>query len=69
MYERDPGSGIWWVRFSEDGKIRRKKVGRRSDAVAVYQKQKSEVRVDIKLPSNLRQRSITISELGEEAVV
>src|SRR5580698_1604485 len=67
VYERDPGSGVWWVRFTEDGKIRREKVGRRSDAIALYQKRKSEIRAGIKLPNNLRERSITISELGEEA--
>ena len=67
VYERDPGSGIWWVRFTETGKIRREKVGRRSDAIALYQKRKAEARAGIKLPSNLRQQPITISELGEEA--
>jgi integrase len=67
VYERDPGSGIWWIRFTETGKIRREKVGRRSDAIALYQKRKAEARAGIKLPSNLRQRPITISELGEEA--
>ncbi|MGC1294166.1 MAG: hypothetical protein WA869_03925 [Alloacidobacterium sp.] len=67
VYERDRGSGVWWIRFAEDGKVRREKVGRRSDAVALYQKRKADVRAGIKLPSTLRQRPVSISDLGEEA--
>ena len=67
VYERDRGSGVWWIRFAEDGKVRREKVGRRSDAVALYQKRKADVRAGIKLPSILRQRPVSISDLGEEA--
>jgi integrase len=67
VYERDPGSGLWWIRFAEDGKVRREKVGRRSDAIALYQKRKADVRAGFKLPSTLRQRPVTIAELGEDA--
>jgi integrase len=67
VYERDPGSGIWWIRFTENGKIRRERVGRRSDAIALYQKRKADARAGIKLPSNLRQRPLNIAELGQEA--
>jgi integrase len=67
VYERDLGSGIWWIRFTENGKIRRERVGRRSDAIALYQKRKADARAGIKLPSNLRQRPVNIKELGKEA--
>ncbi len=67
VYERDLGSGIWWIRFTENGKIRRERVGRRSDAIALYQKRKADARAGIKLPSNLRQRPLNIAELGQEA--
>jgi hypothetical protein len=67
VYERYPGSGIWWIRFTDQGKVRREKVGRRSDAISLYQKRKADVRAGIKLPSNLRQRLLTVGELGKEA--
>ena len=64
VYERDLGSGIWWIRFTDNGKIRRERVGRRSDAIALYQKRKADARAGIMLPSNLRQRPFNIAELG-----
>jgi integrase len=67
VYERNAGTGIWWIRFTEGGKIRREKVGRRSDAIALYQKRKADVRAGLKLPTNLRKRPLTIFELGQEA--
>ena len=44
VFEKEPGSGIWWIRYFADGQKKREKVGRKSDAVALYQKRKSEVR-------------------------
>ena len=35
VFEKDPGSGIWWIRYHVDGKPKREKVGRRSDAIAL----------------------------------
>jgi len=46
VFEKKPGSGIWWIRYFGDGQKKRKKVGRKSDTVAPYQERKSEVRVD-----------------------
>jgi DNA-binding transcriptional LysR family regulator len=43
VYEREQGSGIWWIRYEVEGKPRREKVGRRSDAVALYQKRKADL--------------------------
>jgi len=57
VYEREQGSGIWWIRYEVEGKPKREKVGRRSDAIALYQKRKADVRIGIKLPDNLRQSS------------
>jgi hypothetical protein len=47
---------------------KREKVGRKSDAIALYQKRKVDARVSIKLPDNLRQRAVSIGELGREAI-
>jgi site-specific recombinase XerD len=68
VYEREPGSGIWWIRYQVDGKPKREKVGRKSDAVALYQQRKSEVRAGAKLPPNMRLRRVTIADIGRKAI-
>jgi integrase len=68
VYEREQGSGIWWIRYEVEGKPRREKVGRRSDAIALYQKRKADHRAGVKLPDNLRQRPVGVGELGREAI-
>lgn len=68
VFEKEPGSGIWWIRYQVDGKPRREKVGRRSDAVALYQKRKADTRAGVKLGENLRKRPATIAEIGHKAI-
>jgi hypothetical protein len=36
VYEKEPGSGVWWVRFKSNKVTRREKIGRRGDAIATY---------------------------------
>ncbi len=71
VYERDPGSGIWWIQYKQ-GKIRkREKVGRRSDAIALYQQRKTELRAGAKLVKNIRTREpegVTFGKLADEAL-
>ncbi len=44
VYERIPGSGIWWIRYAdENGKERREKVGSKRNAEALYRKRKTTV--------------------------
>ena len=31
VFEKEPGSQIWWIRYYIDGRERREKVGRRGD--------------------------------------
>jgi hypothetical protein len=53
LYEKVPESGIWSIRYADsEGKIRRERVGRRSAALALYQKRKTEIREGRKLPEN-----------------
>jgi len=68
VFEREPGSGIWWIRYEANGKPKREKVGRKSDAVALYQQRKSEVRAGAKLPRNMRLRRPTIADIGRKAI-
>ena len=50
VYEKVPGSGVWWVRYSDGKRIRREKIGRKSDAVKLYQVRKAQVIGGEKLP-------------------
>lgn len=45
VFERPKSSGVWWIRYvGLDGKLHREKVGRRSAAIAAYQKRQTEKR-------------------------
>jgi integrase len=66
VWEKVPGSGIWWVRYRENGALHREKVGRKSDAVALYQKRKSDIRAGAKLPENMRRASILFGTLAND---
>jgi hypothetical protein len=59
------GSGVWWIRA--EGKLKREKVGRKSDGIALYQQRKSELRAGVKLPTNLRAKGSTFLEIATEA--
>ena len=69
VWEKVPGSGVWWIRYRVDGKLRREKVGRKGDAIALYQQRKSEVRAGKKLPTNLRNAGVRFKELADAILV
>jgi integrase len=68
VFEKEPGSGVWWIRFHSEGKIRREKVGRKSDAITLYQKRKSDERAGVKLPANMRYRGETLAAVIDRAI-
>lgn len=69
VYERVPGSGVWWVRHAdESGQIRREKVGTKSAAIKVYHKRKTEALEGKILPKNLRAKRILFYELAQDAL-
>lgn len=69
VFEKVPGSGIWWVRyFDADGKKRREKVGRKSDAISLYQQRKADARAGIKLPQKLRHKGETVAQVIDRAL-
>lgn len=68
VWERDVGSNVWWIRYRVNGVLKREKVGRRSDAIALYQRRKSEIRAGAKLPQNLRTGSVKVRALAEEVL-
>lgn len=68
LFERPAGSGIWWINYYVNGKQHREKVGRKSDAIALYQKRKADARRGVKLPELQPQKVATFGELASGAV-
>jgi integrase len=68
VYERIPGSGVWWIQYKQGNVRKREKVGRRGDAIKAYQDRKTALRAGLKLPNNLRHKGLTFAKLAEEAV-
>lgn len=69
IFEKVPGSGLWWIRyFDAESQKHREKVGRKSDAIALYQKRKSEIRAGAKLPTNMRRSEEPLSSVIDRAI-
>lgn len=69
VFENPVGSGVWWINFYAQGKRHREKVGRRSDAIALYQKRKTEIRAGVKMPETMRaKRAILCEEIAKDAL-
>ena len=69
VWERVSGSGIWWIRYRVEGKLKREKVGRKGDAIDLYRQRKSDARAGAKLPSNLRTAGVKFKELADAILV
>jgi len=69
VYEKVPGSGIWWVRYADSrGNIRREKVGKQSDAATLVAKRRTEALLKNKLPEKFRAKPVTFSDLCADAL-
>jgi integrase len=69
IFEKNPGSGVWWVRYADgNGKPRRETAGTKSAAITLYQKRKTEILQGRKLPENLRAKAVKFSVLAEDAL-
>ena len=69
IFEKSPGSGVWWVRFVDGGgQYRREKVGAYSLAVKLLAKRRGEAVQGKKLPETLRLRFVSFSELADDAI-
>jgi len=66
VYENPPESGIWWILYYVEGKRHREKVGRRSDAVALYQRRKTDARMGIKMPEIRPRRAVLFEEIAAD---
>ncbi len=68
VYENPVGSGIWWVHYYATGKRHREKVGRKSDAIKLYQSRKADALAGRKLPELRNSKVVTVSELIDDAL-
>lgn len=69
LFERPSGSGIWWINYhDEQGNQRREKVGRKSDALALYQSRKTAIRAGEKLPELKRTAKVMVADLVDLAL-
>jgi integrase len=68
LFERPAGSGCWWINYYVDGKQHREKVGRRGDALALYQKRKADARRKLKMPELVPGKVVTFGQLSTMAV-
>jgi integrase len=68
IFERPEGSGVWWINYYAGGKRHREKAGRKSDALALYQKRKADARRGVKLPELVPGKATTFAQLSAMAV-
>lgn len=69
LFERPPGSGIWWIQYNDsEGKKRREKVGTKAAARSLYMKRKMSVLQGEKLPEAMNKRSVTFADIAEDAI-
>ena len=68
VYEREPGSGVWWICYKQGTVRKREKVGRKGDAIELNRQRKTELRAGAKLAPNLRTKGVTFGVLAAEAL-
>jgi integrase len=69
IFEKVPGSGIWWIRFVDgEGRYRREKAGTWANAEKLLIKRKNEALQGKKLPETLRRRFVSFAEIANDAV-
>ena len=68
VFEKEPGSDIWWIRFKDAGVEHREKVGRRGDAIKLYKIRKADILRGVKMPANMKDKGIKFSVLAQEAI-
>ncbi|GAC1420251.1 MAG: site-specific integrase [Acidobacteriaceae bacterium] len=68
IFEKVPGSDIWWIRFKVAGVEHREKVGRRGDAIKLYSLRKADILRGVKMPANMKDKGIKFSVLAQDAI-
>jgi len=69
VWEKVPESGVWWIHYIDaEGKRRREKVDRKSDAMKLYAQRKADAAAGKKITKPLRQRERTFKEFADLAL-
>jgi integrase len=68
VYEHPAGSGVWWVNYYANGQRHREKVGRKGDAIKLYQTRKADALAGRKLPALRNTKQVTVSDLIDLAL-
>ena len=69
VFEREPGSGVWWIHYYNDGRRRREKIGPYDIAVETYYLRKRQIRLgQLDALPRPRERAITFGELADLAI-
>jgi site-specific recombinase XerD len=69
IYEMPPDSGTFYIQYFDiNGNRRREKAGRRSDAITLLAKRKTEKLQGKKLPENVRRGPVLFKELLDDAL-
>ncbi|RRA49008.1 site-specific integrase [Acidipila sp. EB88] len=69
VYEHPAGTGIWHIHYYDaQGKRHREKIGKKSDAIRIYQSRKADAAVGRKMPELRRSARVTISDLIDLAL-
>src|SRR4029077_80371 len=69
IFEKVPGSGIWWIHwYDAQGRRHREKGGTKSMAIALYRKRKTEALEGRKLPEKLRRAPMLFREVAQDAL-
>ena len=67
VFEKEPGSGVWWVRYAdENGRLHREKVGPKGLARKVYEKRKTEVQERRFFPERIRRRETMLADFIDD---
>jgi hypothetical protein len=68
VYEHPLDSGIWWFHYYAARKRHCEKVGRKSDAIKLYQTRKADAPAGRKLPQLRNSKVVTVSALIDDAL-
>jgi integrase len=69
VYEKVPGSNVWWIRYVDaQSRYRREKAGTKSAAIDLYRKRKTEALQGKKLPERLRRTTVSFVEIARDAL-
>jgi site-specific recombinase XerD len=69
VWERTPGSGVWWIRYRVRGVLKREKAGSKVDAIKLLMRRKDDLLQGIVKSEAVRQPEIRFETLCEDILV